>query len=40
MAVYRQGIIPEEAPREFRHLECDLEPGVPGRIIVGELAIR
>ncbi len=34
-----QCIIPEEAIREFRRLECDLESCFPGRIIVWGLAI-
>ena len=39
MVVDTQCIIPEEATREFRRLECDLESSFPGRIIVSVLAI-
>ena len=39
MVVDIQCIIPEEATREFRHLEYDLESCFPGRIIVWELVI-
>ena len=34
-----QCILPEEATREFRRLECDLESSFPGRIIVSGLAV-